>query len=35
VDWFHLAQGRGQWSDLVNMVVNLRVPKKAGNFLAT
>jgi hypothetical protein len=26
VDWIHLAQDRNQWWDLVNTVMNLRVP---------
>jgi hypothetical protein len=26
VDWIHLAQVRYQWWDLVNTVMNLRVP---------
>jgi hypothetical protein len=26
VHWIHLAQDRDQWRDLVNMVINLRVP---------
>jgi hypothetical protein len=26
VDWMHLAQVRDQWWDLVNTVMNLRVP---------
>jgi hypothetical protein len=26
MDWIGLAQDRGQWRDLVNMVINLRVP---------
>jgi hypothetical protein len=26
VDWIHLAQDRDQWRDLVNTVMNLRVP---------
>jgi hypothetical protein len=24
--WFHLAQNRGLWQALVNMVMNLQVP---------
>jgi hypothetical protein len=26
VDWIHLAQDRGQWRALLDMVMNLRVP---------
>jgi hypothetical protein len=26
VDWIHLAQDRDQWKNLVNTVMNLRVP---------
>jgi hypothetical protein len=26
VDWTHLAQGRNRWRDLVNTVINFRVP---------
>jgi hypothetical protein len=33
VDWIHLAQDRDQSQALVNMVMNLRVIQKAGNFL--
>jgi hypothetical protein len=33
VDWIHLAQGKDQWQALVNMVMNLQVPWKMGNFL--
>jgi hypothetical protein len=33
VDWMHLAQDRDQWRVLVNTVMNLQVPLKAGNFL--
>jgi hypothetical protein len=33
VDWIHLAQDKIQWQTSVNMVMNLQVPQKAGNFL--
>jgi hypothetical protein len=26
VGWIHLAQDRGQWLTVVNMVMNLRIP---------
>jgi hypothetical protein len=26
VDWIHLAQNRDRWRDLVNAIMNLRVP---------
>jgi hypothetical protein len=32
VDWIHLAQDRDLWWVLVNSVMNLRVPYKAGNL---
>jgi hypothetical protein len=35
VDWIHLAHDRDRWLVIVNKVMNLRVPKKAGNFLTS
>jgi hypothetical protein len=26
VDWIHVAQDRGRWWNLVNMIINFRVP---------
>ena len=33
MDWFHLAQGEGQWLVFVTMVKILQVPQNAGNIL--
>jgi hypothetical protein len=35
VDWMHLVHDRDKWKTLVNMVMNLWVPYKAMNFLAS
>ena len=35
VDWIGLAQDRDRWRTLVSMVMNLRIPWNAGNFLTS
>jgi hypothetical protein len=35
MDWIDLAQDRVRWRALVKVVMNLRVPENAGNFLSS
>jgi hypothetical protein len=35
VDWIHMIQDKGQQRVLVNMVMELRIPKKEKGFLST
>jgi hypothetical protein len=35
MDWIDLAQDRDHWMDLVNTVINLRIPKNVGKFLSS
>jgi hypothetical protein len=35
MDWIDVAYDRDQWMALVNMVINLRVPKNTGKFLSS
>jgi len=35
MDWIVLAQDRDRWRTLVSTVMNLRVPRNAGNFLTS
>jgi hypothetical protein len=35
VNWIHVSQDRDRWRALLDTVMNLRVPYKAGNFLTS
>jgi hypothetical protein len=32
VDWIHLTQDREEWQTFVDIVMNLRAPRRAGNL---
>jgi hypothetical protein len=32
-DWIDMVQDRDRWRAVVNVVMNLRIPQNAGNFL--
>jgi CRISPR/Cas system-associated protein Cas7 (RAMP superfamily) len=35
MDWIELAQDRDRWRALLNVVMKLRGPRNAGNFLTS
>jgi hypothetical protein len=35
MEWIELAEDRDRWRPLVNVVMNLQVPKNAENFLTS
>jgi hypothetical protein len=35
MDWIDMAQNIGSWRELVNAVMNLRIPKYSGKFLVS
>jgi hypothetical protein len=34
-DWIDFAKDRGKWQALSNVVMDLQVPRNAGNFLTS
>ena len=34
IDWIYVARDRDRWRAVVYVVMNLRVPLNAGNFLS-
>jgi hypothetical protein len=35
MDWIGLAQDSDEWKNLVNAIMNIRVPQNAGKFLSS
>jgi hypothetical protein len=35
LDWVHLNEDKDQWQVFVNKAMNLRIPRKARNFLTS
>jgi hypothetical protein len=35
MDWIDLASDRDQWKALINIVINLWIPKSTGKFLSS
>jgi hypothetical protein len=35
VDWIHLAQDMDHWRAVMYIIMNLRFPQNAGNFLSS
>ena len=35
MDWIDLAQNKDRWRAFANVVMNIRAPRNAGNFLTS